>query len=431
MKNRKFLLAVLFSIASVFSFFLPASAEVPPPDDPSINHSAIALNISQSSVTPMVAASHSHTVGLRSDGTVIVEGCQYRWNNKGQCNVSDWIDIIQVAAGWYHTVGLKADGTVVATGRNTEGQCDVGHWTDIVQVAAGWYHTVGLKSDGTVVAMGPDRPLVLGVHDWTDIVQVAANRFHTVGLKSGGTVVVAGSSYGQKDVGKWTDIVQVAAGYSHRVGLKSDGTVVAMGSNTYAYEQCDGSGWTDVVQVAARYSHTVGLKSDGTVVAVGSNSYGQCNLDRWTDIVQVAAGRYHTVGLKYDGTVVAAGAGLQITKWNLEWNLGIITKSTLIISSTGGGAVISPSEGSFDYGAGTTVRLVAKPELGYKFVKWTGDIGAIFDINATTTTIVMTDDYSITADFEINWVLVGSIIAGAVLVILVILFFRTRGGKPS
>ena len=30
-----------------------------------------------------------HTVGLRSDGTVVATG----WNEYGQCNVSDWTDI--------------------------------------------------------------------------------------------------------------------------------------------------------------------------------------------------------------------------------------------------------------------------------------------------------------------------------------------------
>jgi len=75
-------------------------------------------------------------------------------NDAGQCDVHGWTDITKVAAGWRHTVGLKSDGTLVAVGDNGYGQCNVGGWTDIIQVAAGDYHTVGLKSDGTVVAAG-------------------------------------------------------------------------------------------------------------------------------------------------------------------------------------------------------------------------------------------------------------------------------------
>ncbi|MCK4843449.1 MAG: chromosome condensation regulator, partial [Dehalococcoidia bacterium] len=40
-------------------------------------------------------------------------------------------DIVQVAADGDHTVGVKSDGTVVAVGDNYYGQCDVGGWTNI------------------------------------------------------------------------------------------------------------------------------------------------------------------------------------------------------------------------------------------------------------------------------------------------------------
>jgi hypothetical protein len=90
-----------------------------------------------------------------------------------------------VAAGAVHTLGLKSDGTVVAVGANVggagTGQCDVSSWTDIVQVAGGIGHTVGLKSDSTVVAVGDNKWGQLNVSSWTDIVQVAANHRHTVG----------------------------------------------------------------------------------------------------------------------------------------------------------------------------------------------------------------------------------------------------------
>ncbi len=59
-----------------------------------------------------------------------------------------------MAAGDSHTVGLKSDSTVVAVGGNVNGQLTIGSWTGITQVTAGDSHTVGLKSDGTVVDMG-------------------------------------------------------------------------------------------------------------------------------------------------------------------------------------------------------------------------------------------------------------------------------------
>jgi len=249
-----------------------------------------------------VAAGSHHTVGLKSDGTVVAVG----WNDDGECEVGGWTNTTQVTAGSHHTVGLKSDGTVVAVGDNYDGQCDVGGWTGINQTAAGYFHTVGLKSDGTVVAVGSSSFGQCEVGNWTDIVQVAAGSFDTVGLKSDGIIVAVGSSsFRQCEVGNWMDIVQVAAGGLHMVGLKSDGTVVAVGLNDDG--QCDVGGWTGITQVAAGFEHTVGLKSDGTVVAVGLNDDGQCDVGGWADIIQVAAGSEHTVGLKSDGTVVAAG----------------------------------------------------------------------------------------------------------------------------
>jgi len=255
--------------------------------------------------TPMVAGGYGHTVGLKSDGTVVAVG----YNAHGQCNVGGWMDIIQVAGGYEHTVGLKSDGTVVAVGDNAYGQCNVGGWTDIIQVVAGRQHTVGLKSDGTVVAVGDNAYEQCNVSSWTNIVQVAAgaNSWHTVGLKSNGTVVAVGGNWaGQCAVGGWTGIIRVASGGHHTVGRKSDGTVVAVGRNDYG--ECDVSGWTDIVQVAGGCQLTIALKSDGTVVTAGWNDYGQRNVGGWTGIIQVAAGMTHTMGLKSDGTVAATGS---------------------------------------------------------------------------------------------------------------------------
>jgi len=72
----------------------------------------------------------------------------------------------------------------------------------------------------------------------------------------------------------------------------------------------------------------------------------------------------------------------------------------LIISSTAGGSVTTPTEGTFKYDVGTVVSLVATPASGYQFVNWTGDVGTIADVSDATTIITMNGDYSITANFE-------------------------------
>ncbi len=73
----------------------------------------------------------------------------------------------------------------------------------------------------------------------------------------------------------------------------------------------------------------------------------------------------------------------------------------LILSSTEGGEVTTPGEGTFTYWGGTVVDLVAEADEGYCFINWTGDACAcnIDNINAASTTISMNNDYSIVANF--------------------------------
>ena len=77
-----------------------------------------------------------------------------------------------------------------------------------------------------------------------------------------------------------------------------------------------------------------------------------------------------------------------------------VDKYNLIVSSTAGGSVTTPTDGTFTYDTGTVVNLVATPATGYRFVNWTGDVGTITNVNAASTTVTMNDSYSITANFE-------------------------------
>lgn len=274
------------------------------------------------SAQPQVAGGLSHSVGLQSDGMVVATGD----NTDGQCEVSDWTNIVQVAAGGYHTVGLQSDGMVVATGDNSADQCDVSGWTDIVQVAAGDDHTVGLRTDGTVVVAGDSSAAIDEVGVWEDITQVAAGDAFTIGMRSGGAVVVAGTnSTGLDAAAGWTGMIQVAAGTNHALGITSD-HVVVVDSDCW-YGECPGS-WTEITQVAGGTYHTVGLLSNGTVLgaAYSTNSNGVANIGDWENIIQIAAGANHSLGLMADGKVVATGRNSELQCEVTQWDLGVATE---------------------------------------------------------------------------------------------------------
>lgn len=78
-----------------------------------------------------LAACSNHIAGLRGGGTVVATG----GNELGQCDVSDWTNIIAIAAGNLWTIGLKADGTILSTkykGYSSSEDIDVSDWLDIV-----------------------------------------------------------------------------------------------------------------------------------------------------------------------------------------------------------------------------------------------------------------------------------------------------------
>jgi hypothetical protein len=81
---------------------------------------------------------------------------------------------------------------------------------------------------------------------------------------------------------------------------------------------------------------------------------------------------------------------------------GIFGGYSISISSTTGGKVTSPGEGSFSYAGGTVVTLVAEPDLGYHFVRWTGNAGTIANVYAATTTMAVNNYYFVIAQFQPN-----------------------------
>ena len=99
----------------------------------------------------------------------------------------------------------------------------------------------------------------------------------------------------------------------------------------------------------------------------------------------------------------------------------------LTISSTEGGSVTTPGEGTFTYWDMDVVEVVAEADGGYRFVEWTGDVRAVDDVNAANTTITMSDEYSITASFIAQYVLTIDGTDGGEVVV----FFFSRAGPGA
>jgi len=113
---------------------------------------------------------------------------------------------------------------------------------------------------------------------------------------------------------------------------------------------------------------------------------------KWTGDVDTVADVYAA------STTIAMNASYSITAKFESWYPEPMV--LLLVSSTRGGSVTTPGEGAFWYPLGAKVNIVAEAKDSYWFTNWTGDVGAIADVNAASTTIIMDSSYSIRANFE-------------------------------
>ncbi len=237
-----------------------------------------------------------------------------------------------IACGKSHTLALKSDGTVWTWGYNIYGQLGNGTFTNstvytpiqvsgirgVLSIAAGGNiavdscgHSLALKSDGTVWAWGyngygqlgdgtiENKNVPVQVIGLSGIVAIASGDYHNLALKSDGTVWAWGyNGYGQLgdgtteekipvQVSGLNNVIAISGGAHHSLAVKSDGTVWAWGENTYGqlgngtftssnvYTPIQVSGIGSITAIAAGATHSLAQQSDGTVWAWGSNYYGQ------------------------------------------------------------------------------------------------------------------------------------------------------------
>jgi hypothetical protein len=171
-------------------------------------------------------------------------------------------NLIAVAGGDYHSVGLKSDGTVVAWGKNSGigGVTNIPHGlSNIVAISCGSAHTLALKVDGTVVVWGSDLGNSAAPTLTTNLVAVTTMGWWNLALRYNGTVVDWGLSY-SSDVPKptnLTNVIGIVTGYGYAEVLHTDGTLQGWGRGEDATNIP--SGLTNVVMLASGDYHRVGL----------------------------------------------------------------------------------------------------------------------------------------------------------------------------
>jgi hypothetical protein len=130
--------------------------------------------------------------------------------------------------------------------------------------------------------------------------------------------------------------------------------------------------------------------ADNTIVNLTAVNETHYHFVNWTGDVSTV------VNVTAPSTNITMNASYSIMA-NFELDPGWYS---LTVSSTDGGRVTDPGEGTYVYGNNTVQPLTAEPDVGYNFLQWTGDVSTIADVNAASTNITMDDSYSITADFE-------------------------------
>src|SRR5690606_17477954 len=279
-----------------------------------------------------VAGGNSHSVALRSDGSLWVAGD----NGYGQLGISgsqhltfqrvgsddDWVAI---GVGDYYTLAIKADRSLWAWGRNRFGQLGTGSTAQQnapvrisgngwVQVAGAADHTVAIRADGSLWAWGDDTygqlgngsatdnvtspPRVGTANDWLPVSAGIAGGA-TVAIKTDGTLWGWGRNIsGELGLGPVTgptspqqlsqanDWIDISTGSGFTIALKADGTLWASGANPrgrlgtndpdgynrYEFGQTLGAGWQFV---SAGEGHTRAIGPDGALFAWGSNQFGE------------------------------------------------------------------------------------------------------------------------------------------------------------
>lgn len=309
------------------------------------------------------------------------------------------------------TISSSAGGTVTTPG---EGTFSYNQNTSVSIVAAAepGYEFNGWS--GTAVAAGK----VADLDAASTTVTVDADYMLVANFAPGPHVLTLSSTTG----GAVTTPGEGALSYNHNRAV----LITATPETGYQF-----SGWAGTAVTAGKVSDpgavstTVTMDGDYTLIAgfaqgprvltissteggsVTTPGEGSITYEYSTSVPVVATPKtgYHFT--RWSGTAVTAG---KVAKFNAVATTVTVhddytlvanfsdSQHTLTVSSTTGGSVSDPGEGTFQYDDGETVLLQAAPDAGYHFVRWSGN----FSTNENPATIEMDGNYRVTANFAPN-----------------------------
>ena len=271
-----------------------------------------------------------------------------------------------VSTGWSHTVAIRSDGTLWAWGANQVGQLGQNYISAVmaspIQIGtSSWVNvsvgsqalsnspgvTLGIRNDGALFAWGigfvgqigdgtnitRSSPVQIGTSSWASISAGinhaaaidAVGRLFTWGLNTSGQLgqnnVVTRSSPVQVGTSSW---LAVAAGNSYTAAIRADNTLWVWGSNSVGQlgdgtiinrsspVQVGALSWTQIS--AGGLNNTMGIDSNNKLYGWGQNTAGQLGdntiINRSSPVqigtsswIAIGAGYTTCTAVKSDGTL--------------------------------------------------------------------------------------------------------------------------------
>ncbi len=293
--------------------------------------------------------------------------------------------------GWGTTdpppgASIHDDGSIVTITATPASGYRFVNWTGTVADAGSATTTVTLNANVTVTAnfeviSAPQFTLTMAVNQigWGTTNPPAGSNIYDENTV---LTITATPAAGYRFV-NWTGDVANANSATTTVTLNANVTVMANFEVisvpqfilTMAVNQ---SGWGTTNPSVG--SHTYDEGKEVTITATPSEGY---QFVGWTGDVADASSSTTTVTMTGDKTI---NANFEKIKYIL----------TMAVNQSGWGTT-NPSAGANIYDENTVVTITATPAAGYRFVSWTGDVA---DSTASTTTVTMDGDKTVTANFE-------------------------------